>query len=408
MIRFPALFIAFALSAGYLNAMEYLTGAWNGARQKTTDAGIDFFATYANDLMGNPVGGRAQGFTNAGALDTALTLDLEKLANIKGCTLFNSLNWCSGSSLSAKRIDNQFPVQQLYQGETWKLAELYLQESLFNNRLNIKAGRLCAGMDFIASPIYLKYVTGAINANPFPMIINAFFSMYPFSTWGACMNARIDPLQIKAGVFNTNPDIWKNKYHGFNFTFKSQHGVMWISEATYHSNQNSNNGLKGNYTIGGYYTTGKADTFSESHASGNHGYYVQFDQMLYRPNADQNLTSWGAVLFAPANRNPFPFFFAAGLVYQGTFSRPADALCLGIAYGLYSDDMRKAERKGRKTENIIGEREQSAETDIELNYWFQATQWLTLTPVVQYIINPKGYGTIQNALTAGIQIIIDL
>ena len=398
-----------------IHSSEFLTGNWYGARQDAHEQGIDFFAAYANDLMGNPFGGQSQGFTNAGSLDTELTLDLERIAQITGCRLFNSVSWRSGSSLSSKYIANQFPVQQLYGGETYKLVELYLQETIFNRALNIKLGRLCAGNDFIASPLYLRYVSGAINANPISLLYNAFFSTYPFATWGAYLDFRIRPFLFKFGVYNSNEKIWNNKYHGVNFTFESRQGVMWISEWTYLFKQPSHrHPLEGNYTVGGYYITGKTEKFETGQSSNNYGYYALFDQMLYRnkkPKIDERLIYWGAFLFAPADRNPFPFFFASGLVYQGFFvSRPNDALCLGIAYGHYSADLHKSGLIARKKSlsSIYSSEAQCTETDIELNYWLQATSWLTLTPVVQYIIKPSGLGSISNAFVAGIQIGIDL
>jgi len=396
---FEGLALMALLGGTSIHSSEFLTGEWSGARQQAHQAGIDFFAAYANDLMGNPIGGQSQGFTNAGSLDTVLTFDLDTIAKIPGCSLYNSICWRSGSNLSAKYIGNEFPVQQLYGGETYKLAELYLQESLFNRCLNLKLGRVCAGNDFIASPLYLRYVSGAINSNPISVFLNTFFSIYPFATWGAYFDFRIHPCLFKFGIYNCNQNIWKNKYHGFNFSFESPQGLMWISEWTYLHNQESNSrGLLGNYTIGGYYISGNAVS--------NYGYYLQFDQKIYR-----GLTSWGAFLFAPADRNEFPFFCAAGLIYQGMWaSRPGDALCLGMTYGHYSDDMRKTELLAKRNA-ILGpfaSHTQSAEANIELNYWFQATSWLTLTPVAQYIINPKGFGTIQNALVVGIQVSIDL
>ena len=405
----------FLIAKNFLYGSEFLTGNWNGSRQDAHEQGIDFFAAYANDLIGNPLGGKSHGFTNAGSLDTTLIIDLERIAKIKGCTLFNSLSWRSGSSLSYKKIDNQFPVQQLYGGETYKLVELYLQETLFKGHLNIKAGRLCAGNDFIASPLYLRYVTGAINSNPISVFYNAFFSTYPYATWGAYLDFRIRSFLFKFGVYNSNQKIWNNQYHGANITFESQQGVMWISECTYlFTPQSHRNRLEGNYTIGGYYITGKTAKFNTSQPSNNYGYYILFDQMLYRnkkPKNDERLTSWGSLVLAPPDRNPFPIFFAAGLVYQGLFtSRPHDALCLGAAYGHYSSDLHKSvlAAKRKTLARLYGNQSQCSETDIELNYWLQATSWLTLTPVLQYIITPSGKRSIPNALVAGIQVGIDL
>jgi porin len=394
---------------------EFLSGDWDGARQNARDAGVDFSATYSTDLSGNPIGGRSQGFTNAGELNTNLILDLEKLAKIPGCSLFNSLCWCSGSNLSAQYIDNQFIVQQLYGGETWKLVELYLQESLFDDYFNVKIGRLCTGNDFVYSPLYLRYVTGAINSNPISLIFNASFSTYPFATWGAYLHVKIWHVLAKWGVYNNNPSIWENRYHGVNFTFESDRGVFFISEWTYLHNQDaSSRNLPGNYTIGGYYINGSIEKFNGHSTPDNYGYYFLFDQMLYQKDplkTNEGLNCWGAFLFAPSDQNPFPLFIAGGIVYQGiAASRPKDALCFGLAYGHYSYDLRKAELRAmnRKIVNPYGSQTQTAEMDLELNYWVQATPWLVLTPVVQYIINPKGYGTIPNAFVTGMQIIIDL
>jgi porin len=407
--------IAAIVGVHCISGSEHLTGDWNGARKQAHEAGIDFSASYANELMGNPIGGRSHGFTNAGELNTAMTLDLEKIANIFGCSLYNSFSWSSGSSLSAKHIDNAFPVQMLYNGETYKLVELYLEESIFDHCLNIRAGRLCAGNDFLASPIYLRYVTSAINSNPISAIYNAFFSTYPFATWGANIDFHIHSFLFKFGVYNNNPKIWKNKYHGVNLTFHSQQGAMWISEWTYLLNQEPHRrGLSGNYTIGGYYVTGQTAEFKTGAACHNYGFYFLFDQSLYRnqkAKTDQNLTAWGAILYAPPGRNEFPLFFSAGLVYQGVWpSRPKDALCFAAAYGHYSADLRQTElhNKKRAVFGPYGTQPQSSEADIEINYWFQANSWLALTPVMQYIIHPKGYGTTPNALVMGLQITIDI
>ncbi|MBF8263006.1 MAG: carbohydrate-selective porin, OprB family [Parachlamydiales bacterium] len=406
-----ALLLLMILGPGIAMGGPFLTGNWNGARQRAHDAGIDFFGSYATDFAANPIGGQSQGWTCPGSFDAAVSFNLEKISRIGGCSLYNSISWRYGNSLSSEYIDNEFPVQQVYGGQTFHLAELYLQESLFDQSLTIKLGRLCGGNDFLASPIYLRYVTDAININPISIVYNAFFSTYPFATWGAYLDFQIGSYLFKFGAYNTNVSIWKNKFHGANFTFDSQQGLFLITEWAYLFK--SLHGLKGHYKIGGYTITGQNDHRTNGSVPSNYGMYFLFDQMFYVHDlrTDQGLTGWGAFLYAPADRNEFPFFFALGLVDEGLIqSRPHDALCLAVAYGHYSSQLNNSEvlHLRQKLFGPLDLRSKGAETQIELNYWLQATPWFALTPVVQYIINPKGYGTIKNAFVTGIQIELDL
>ena len=51
----------------------------------------------------------------------------------------------------------------------------------------------------------------------------------------------------------------------------------------------------------------------------------------------QGLTPFAAVTFAPSDRNTFPWFFSAGLVYLGLIPvRDSDTAAFGLAYGKFS------------------------------------------------------------------------
>jgi porin len=125
------------------------------------------------------------------------------------------------------------------------------------------------------------------------------------------------------------------------------------------------------------------------------------------PGSNQGFTPFGAFLWAPKDRNHFPFFLATGFLYRGTApSRSQDAIAFGVAYGAYSENLRNVQKQA-KAQGLLGpygNRPQTAETLLELNYWAQVTKWLAIVPDIQYIINPKGYGTIKNALVLGMQV----
>lgn len=382
-----------------------LDGQW---RQKWVDEGVLVSSSYYVEFAGNPVGGQARGVGNAATLAFSLALDFEKLANIPSFGFFTSSVYRSGYNLSARKINNQFPVTQLYGGETFRLNELYLRKGLLDDIVHIKAGRLTGGNDFLSSPFYCEFISNAICGNPISVFFNSPFLAFPFSTWGAYLDiVPIPELLFKFAVYNDNPSITKNKYHGCNFTFASTAGVLWITEWVYRRTT----GYKGNYKLGGYYQTGKIHLFEGGHQTGNYGLYALFDQMVYKKSDDERLTLFGSFLYAPPNRNEFPYFFDLALVWKGPFpSRIHDYLNLGVAYGSYSTDLRQAQRqaKGLGVNGPYGNKPQTAETILELNYWFRWNEWFAITPGMQYVINPKGYGTIPNAFVIETQLSIDL
>src|SRR4029077_2879429 len=87
---------------------EHLLGDWFTTRTWLEDHGITPTLTFVTDSLGNPTGGREQGFTTANNLDLDLTFDLEKLANLGGASFLFSMSYRFGGSLSANYIHNVF------------------------------------------------------------------------------------------------------------------------------------------------------------------------------------------------------------------------------------------------------------------------------------------------------------
>lgn len=384
---------------------RYFFGDPKGRLARLARKGITLDSTYVTNIVANPVGGKAKGFAYAGSYGLSMDIDFTQYG-LKGFEFFTSAVWRTGTSLSARKIDNQFPVQQVFGSQTVKLNELYLLQSFFDDRWILKAGRLDAGSDFFASPLYGRFVNNSFNGNPISIFFNVPFTAYPNSTWGAY--TEIVPfkwLSQKFAAFNANSEIKANKYHGVNFTFESTNGVIWITEWNFMVNQGKEDtGYPGNYKVGYFYLTGDEDKFSGGKQSGDHTFYILFDQMIYRvggSDSKRGLTPFINFIFAPKNRNLFPFFTNGGFVFRGPFaSRPDDFLSFGFTYGKYSSDQADVQRSR-------GEPPQSFEGILELNYWIQANYWLYIVPDLQYVIRPKGLGT-PNAFVLGAEIGFEL
>jgi porin len=381
---------------------KHLTGNWGGLRHELERAGVTLTATYTTDLLGNPVGGNTQGFRYAGDTAVDLHADLEKLWGLKGMQLDVSGSWRSGESLSAQDIGNTFTVSQIFGGETaWLYAIALEWPSLLDDRLDIRVGRIGAGDDFLASPLYTAFVNFAFDGNPGSVPINIpSFSVYPVATWG--LRTKVMPVEswsVMTGLYYSDPTLARNSAHGIDFSIRSSAGIFVIGELGYLYNQGQGaTGLPGNYKIGAYVdSNGYPDLSSaaQTEIRGNYGFYVLVDQMVYREGdsqSTQGLTPFAAVTFAPSDRNTFPWFFSAGLVYQGIIpGRDNDTAAFGLAYGKFSKYLR-----GQHYEMVL-----------EWTYEVAIAPWLTLQPDMQYIIKPSGLSHIVNALVGGMQIAIN-
>ncbi|MDN3503955.1 MAG: carbohydrate porin [Rhabdochlamydiaceae bacterium] len=386
---------------------KYLLGNWGGIRKDMAARGITVAGTYVTDDVANPIGGEARGFSYAGSIGVDLDFDFEKLCGKKGLDFYIAMVFRSGNSLSGKKIGNQFPVQQVYGGQNFRFDQIFFRQRAFNDKLVIDVGRLNAADDFLQSPLYYKYVSNAFDGNPIGVFFNNTFNAYPNATWGAIIKVNLPKFEGKFGVYNGNKNVSANRWHGLNFHFSSTDGAQLTSELGYiHDDLPGSKGYPGHYRVGGYYFTKAKEHFLGGQTNFNYGYYFLVDQAVFRTGYDGLITPFVALLLAPKNRNMFPFFLSSGIVFQGLIqSRPKDFFSLGCAYGKYSSDLSKREEQN-KANNDPGEFgiiPQSFETVLEMSYMFQINQWCEIQPDIQYVINPKGKGTVANALVIGMQ-----
>src|SRR5262245_55267133 len=131
---------------------EHLLGDWFTTRSWLEDHGITPILTFVTDSLGNPTGGREQGFTTANNVGLDLNFDLEKLAGLEGGSFLFSMSYRFGGNLSANYIHNVFTVQQVFGGETFRVVNVAYLQKLLDDRVELRLGRIAAGDDFLVSP----------------------------------------------------------------------------------------------------------------------------------------------------------------------------------------------------------------------------------------------------------------
>ena len=381
-------------------AQPQLTGNWLGARDALAGWGITPSIRYATDLLANAAGGQQRGKAYAGQLAVEVRVDMERLAGLRGLTFDVSGDWASGTDLSGD-IGNIFTVAQYFEGSVVRLYNLYLQQSLWDGRLDVKAGRIATGSDFLSSPADLSMVNEALNPIVLAVQKNVpGVTADPNATWGGRVIARpTTSLSVSAGAYYSDPTLDQTTANGTEFEINASNGYFVIGEAGYRRNADpGDTGLPGRFRLGGYCDSNQYASLGHPPRvqTGNYGFFLLGEQMVYRkgrPGSDQGLSLFGALICAPRQSiNTLPWFASAGASYRGLVpGREKDTAAFALYYGGFSRDL-----PGQTYELVL-----------EWTYAIAVTPWLTVQPDFQYVINPGGRSSVGNAVVAGAQLAVE-
>ncbi|HEX4614655.1 MAG TPA: carbohydrate porin, partial [Stellaceae bacterium] len=189
--------------------------------------------------------------------------------------------------------------------------------------------------------------------------------------------------------------------------------------------------LQTNYKLGAWYHTGRfpdqrfggaGNPLGEPESaglpkqhSGDFAIYGIIDEVLWRREgtADQGIGVFAQVQAGPSDRNLADLFVEGGVLWSGPFSeRPKDIAGIAFAYLGISPSARNFSRDlvafGRATSVFA-----SNETVIEATYKAVMTDWLTLQPDAQIVLNPNAgmpgpFGTrpLPNAFIIGMRVTV--
>ena len=130
---------------------DTLTGDWRGVRKSLEHAGVTFTVTEESELWANLTGGLRTGGTYVGLTTPSLKLDLAKLIDWNGATFFVNGYQIHGFGPSAYFVGNQQFVSNIEATPSTKLYQLWLEQSLFNDRVSIRIGQEGMNDEFMTS-----------------------------------------------------------------------------------------------------------------------------------------------------------------------------------------------------------------------------------------------------------------
>ena len=223
-------------------------------------------------------------------------------------------------------------------------AELSYIQSLFEDRLDTKFGRIHAADDFAHSPIYCYFQNNGFCGQLAGIPIDSGFTTFPVASWGGFINLGLrSDLYLQGGAYEVNPAL-NNSGNGFKLSTAGATGVITPIEAGWRAALGPDR-LLGHYKAGAYYDNSAASDLGAPLSgppaliSGRWGGYVLVDQTIYRKGpartepvnpvgppyrmelleaaqAEQGLTVFGVFVYAHPD--------TAGILLRGWTSLPRD------------------------------------------------------------------------------------
>lgn len=385
-----------------------------GVRSFLSTKGVEYSFTYIGEVLGNVSGGSRRGTIYEGRLDGQFDVDLDKLLGWKGAAFHTNFYQIHGTGLSRYYLNNLMDVSGIEALPSTRLYEIWLEQTLLDGRIAVRAGQLAADTEFFVSQTAGLFVNGTFG---WPEIASADLPSggpaYPLATPAVRVKlAPNDNLSMLVGVFDGNPagppdDLDPQRRDRTGTNFRVNDPALLIAEGAYAYNRGKDApGLPGTVKLGYWLLFGRfgdqrfdagglsladpAGTGIARRLRGNDGIYGIIDQAIYRvPGTDdQGASVFARVSVSPSDRNLVDFYVDGGLSYKGLKpGRPNDTIGVAAAYLHISDRVRGLDRD---TIAFSGSPMpvRSSEALVEVTYQAEILPGWTVQPDFQYVFRP--------------------
>jgi len=387
---------------GSLHDRDTLTNGWFGLGEKLQEKGITLSLSLTQIYQLNLAGGMSTHRRSgrwAGSYDLELELDLEKIINLPGGSIYISAEGSWSDGLDASSVGSVFGVNaDAAGGRSIDVTQFYYEQSLLGDKLRVRVGKLdlSGGFECRGCPVAFdgnayandqtgQFLNGALVNNP----------TIPFPGLGMGAVIYVEPMEWLYAAVGTADAQADGRETGFMTAFHDADYFFSIFEMGVVPELPSAQGpLVGTYRVGFWHDPQPKDPHNGSNAKRDDvGFYLSFDQAVWKENADaddgQGVGLFARYGFAHSDVNEVKCFWSVGGQYQGVIpTRDDDVLALGVAQG------KLVEAAGYTKHH---------ETVMELYYNAAVTPWLNIGPSVQYIWNPGGDTSVSDAVVVGVR-----
>jgi Carbohydrate-selective porin len=391
------------------------TGNWFGVRDSLAGRGIEIEGGWRGAFYGITSGGMD---SPRGAFDEELwfgmRLDFGALAGIDGLTAQATVRWRDGRDPNTYvGASSTFSPSRTRSGLGWRLMPVtltYTTPELVGvpHFLTISGGWQNAYTIFADQPLSKLFVNNAISATKGIGGVNGFPWSSSYEAWGGYMKVQpTEWIYTMAGLYVAVPDAAATANHGVDFDncfqARDRNGIYFLAE-TGVTPRIGPDALPGKYAFGTIYWGVENESFFGATYDQKITFYWQADQMLFREkkDADEGLSVFTFLNYAPQYDNGMPFYFHAGVVYRGLIpGRDRDLAGIAFGCGTYSIDKLHAAEAANEPMR------QTMESVVEADYRIALTKSAFVQPFWQFILRPGGTGTVGSANILGLQFGVD-
>ncbi len=349
--------------------------------------GIDIHAYYTYDYSKVTGGGIRTSAAGRGLLDLELSLNLSTLLGWNNGTFYVLYEKFNGEKGFEDSGDYQFYSNIDYQDNYNGFFEVWLEKFFYEDRMRLKIGKIDASTEFAYVENGAEFLNYSMTISPtiypdIPVIpntatgVNLFYYPSPSAYLGVGIYDGAMNEGINTGTHGPET-LWKAPDDLFLIT---EVGFLWTGK------QNKRNGRLG---LGIWHHTGDFTRFDGGNDPGIEGFYLVLDQTLWRDDSrdktSQAISSFLQLGHADSHVNEANFHIGTGLVWQAPLNlRSSDQIGIGATWVEFTD-----EQGAGFTDDM--------ECAMELYYKFKICDNFSIKPDVQYIINPSGDRSIDDA-----------
>lgn len=406
--------------------------------------GVNLLLDNTNEFAGAitpPTHGAAHGFntyrqgaSNAGQYSAQLDINWERLLGWKGFATHMITVGRYGTTANRMFGDWLNHASEDYGGGgnvVVHLVYLYGEETLFNGRLAIAAGRMAELSDFASSPLFCNFQNGSFCGRPKGITDTNFDAGYPAATWG--FRTRWRPIQsvyIQTGLYPIEKGIYQNAEHrtGFKFNGSDISGYAVPFETAWEPNF-AQGTLPGHYKIGvELFNTPQNDNgfdrfgaiFANSHRSPRIHQntwlaWLMLDQrILHYHTPDSGLSILTGAIFDDPHTSLRDHMAYAAILNRGFFSsRPYDTIGFSFTYthiapgvSLYEHTLLTRNAAANLPYHATGLQHDSIV--LEANYALHLMPGIIIMPLIEYYHHPNAQHNLRDAALLGCRFHIQL
>ncbi len=387
-----------------LRTSRYLTGEWGGKRSEWKEKGISLDLSYNQQFQQNFKGGlethNADAFS--GSYDFDIALDFGKMGWLDDSGFFIRAakgTWGEGINPDVGALFN--PNSDAAGDQSIYVNKWWVWKKFADKKLELRLGLLETAKDLIDVSLYANH-----EDKDFLNRLSIRNPTIPHGTGNGAF-LKYEPVPwFYAQIVTFNSD-YQSRTTGWDTAF---HGPAWfttIGEVGFTPKWESEKGpMPGRYRIGGWYDPRSKTIFRDNldgrlksrHEDHDQGFYIGFDQMVWKENDDPKDTQgWGVFArygYANADRNKIADAWEVGTSVKGLIpTRDADVAGFAVSQGMLSEQY-------RDEIDPLADRE----TVYELYYAYQLMPWLIISPDLQFITNPGGDTDDRDAIVGGVRV----